>query len=73
MIIPILGRQVDERFLMHRLKSPSLAGVVGGVVAAGLFAYQYYANDLVRLDVLGVGVTIAVVKLAALAYYRLTD
>jgi hypothetical protein len=37
MNIPILGRAIDERFLNHRLRSTSLAGVTGGLVAGALF------------------------------------
>ncbi|UCC71877.1 MAG: hypothetical protein JSV86_16100 [Gemmatimonadota bacterium] len=73
MIIPIFGDAMDERFLVHRLRSTSLAGVVGGLLASGLFVYQYFANDAARWDLLAVAVTIALVKLAGLAYYRLVD
>lgn len=73
MIIPILSDQIDERFLMHRLKSTSLAGIVGGLFASGLFVYQYFAHDIARWDLLAVAVTIALVKLAALGYYRFVD
>ena len=73
MIIPILGRTVDERFLMHRLKSTSLAGVVGGVAAVGLFAWRYYVDHVWSWDLFAVALTIVAVKLAALLWYRLTD
>ena len=73
MIIPILGRTVDERFLMHRLKSTSLAGVVGGVAAVGLFAWRYYVDHVWSWDLFAVALTIVAVKLAALVWYRLTD
>lgn len=73
MIIPILGDQIDERFLTHRLKSTSLAGVVGGLLASGLFVWQFFTYDVARWDLLAVAVTIALVKLAGLAYYRLVD
>ena len=73
MIIPILGRTVDERFLMHRLKSTSLAGVVGGVTAVGLFAWRYFVDHVWSWDLFAVGATIVAVKLAAMAWYRLRD
>lgn len=73
MIIPILGGQIDERFLMHRLKSTSIAGVVGGLLASGLFVYQFFASGVARWDLLAVAVTIALVKLAGLAHYRFVD
>jgi hypothetical protein len=73
LIIPILGDQIDERFLMHRLRSTSLAGVVGGLLASGLFVFQFFARGVARWDLLAVAITIALVKLAGLAYYRLFD
>ena len=73
MIIPVLGRTVDERFLMHRLKSTSLAGVVGGVTAVGLFAWRYYVDHVWSWDLFAVAATIVAVKLAAMAWYRLRD
>lgn len=73
MKLPILGIEVDERFLMHRLKSTSLAGILGAFVAAGLWAYRYYIQDVFSWDLFAVVITIAVVKVAAMAWYRLRD
>jgi hypothetical protein len=73
MIVPIPFNEPDERFLMHRLRSTSIAGVMGGLIAVGLFAYQYYGKGIWRWDLFAVAATIAVVKLAAMAFYRLTD
>ncbi len=73
MIIPILNGKPDERFFTHRLRSTSLAGVVGGVLAVSLFAYNLYAKDIVRWDLFAVAATMAAVKLAAMAWFRLTD
>ena len=73
MIIPIPFREPDERFLMHRLKSTSLAGVCGGILAIGLFAYHYYGNNIWRWDLFAVAATMAVIKLAAMAWYRVRD
>lgn len=63
----------DERFFMHRLRSTSLAGAVGGVAAVGIWAYQYYGHGVWRWDLLAVAVTMAVVKLAAMTWFRYTD
>jgi hypothetical protein len=41
MNLSIFGRLVDERFLNHRLRSSSLGGVIGGIVAIILFAYRF--------------------------------
>jgi len=46
MNIPMLGKVVDERFLTHRLRSTSLAGIVGGVFASLLFSCRYYHDHL---------------------------
>jgi hypothetical protein len=69
----ILNKLVDERFLTHRLRSTSLAGIVGGVLAAALFAYRYYVNHIWSWDLLAVAVTIAATKLALMTWYHLTD
>jgi hypothetical protein len=73
MIIRTLKENVDERFLIHRLRATSLAGVVGGVTASLLFAYYYFVQQDPRWDLLAVAVVIAAVKLGALAYFRMTD
>jgi hypothetical protein len=73
MNIPILGRRIDERFLNHRLRSTSLAGIVGGLTAIGLFLYRYNANHVWSWDLFAVAITIVVVKLAAMTWYLLTD
>jgi hypothetical protein len=73
MNLPILGRLVGERFLNYRLRSTSLAGMVGGVVAVLLFAYRFYINGIWSWDLLAVGLTFVVVKLAMMAWYFLTD
>lgn len=55
---------VDERFWAHRLRSTSVAGTAGGVVAVGLFAYRYFVDHRWSWDLLAVVVTIIVVKYA---------
>jgi hypothetical protein len=73
MILPIPFGTPDERFLMHRLKSTSLAGVLGGLVAVGLFAYHYYGHGQWRWDLFAVAATMAGVKLGAMLWFRLRD
>jgi hypothetical protein len=73
MNIPILGRRIDERFLNHRLRSTSFAGIIGGVLAICLFAYRYYMNGIWSWDLLAVGATFVAVKLAFMTWYLLTD
>ena len=73
MKIPILGWLVDERFLEHRRRSTSLAGIVGALVAIGLFEYRYFADRIWSWDLFAVAVTMVGVKLGLMVWYRLTD
>ena len=68
-----IARWVDERFLMHRLRSTSIAGICGGVLALLLFAWRFYVNHVWSWDLLAVGLTFVAVKFVALAYYYWTD
>jgi hypothetical protein len=73
MRLPFLGTAIDERFLTHRLRSTSLGGIVAGSLALCLFAYRYYHDGVWSGDLLAVGVAFVAVKIAVLAWYRLTD
>jgi len=73
MIVQTLKGSVDERFLTHRLRATSLAGVAGGLTASFLFVYYYFSEHAARWDLLAVALVIAAVKMGALAYYRMTD
>ena len=72
MSISILSRLVDERFLNHRLRATSTAGITGGILACLLFAYRYYVNGVWSWDLLGLAGTIVTVKLAMMAWYVFT-
>ncbi len=69
----IFGKMIDERFLNHRLKSSSVGGIAGAVVAVGLFEYRYFVNHFWSWDLFAVAVTIVGVKLAVMAWYLITD
>jgi len=71
--IPFIGTVIDERFLNYRLRSTSLGGIVGCIVAIGLFEYRYFFHHVWSWDLLSVALTIVVVKLAVMAWYLLTD
>ena len=64
---------IDERFLEHRRRSTSMAGIVGGLVAIGLWAYHFFAEHIWNRDLFAVAVTIAGVKLALMIWYRIKD
>jgi hypothetical protein len=67
------SKWVDERFLTHRLRSTSIAGVSGGVLAVAIFEYRLLFQHVWSWDLLAVGITIAVVKLALMTWYSLTN
>ena len=68
----LLRRFVDERFLEHRRRSTSVAGVVGGYVAVGLFAWHYYVDHFWSWDLLAVALTIVLVKTTLMLWSFLT-
>ena len=70
MKIPGVSRVVDERFLIHRLRSTSLGGVTAAFVAIGLFEYRLFRRHVWSWDLLAVALTMVVVKLAAMVWYR---
>lgn len=65
-----LGGFIDERFLEHRRRSTSVAGIAGAVLALLLFLYRLYVDHVVSWDLFAVGGTFVVVKYAVLAWYR---
>lgn len=64
---------VDERFIMHRYYSTRLAMIVGIILIAVWFGYEYYVHHHLRLDLVIITGAIALTKVAAMVYYRLTD
>ena len=66
-------KTIDERFLTHRRRSTSIAGITGGYVAVLLFAYRFYINHVWSWDLLAVAVTIAAVKVSLMIWFSLTD
>lgn len=71
MNVPLLGRLLDERFFEFRRRSTSIAGIVAVELALVLFLYRYYADHVVRWDLLAVGATFVIVKLGLMTWYYL--
>jgi membrane protein YdbS with pleckstrin-like domain len=69
----ILGKVIDERFLNHRRRSTSTAGILCAITAIGLFEYRFWANHILSWDLLAVALTFVVVKLGLMTWYYLTD
>jgi hypothetical protein len=63
---------VDERFIMHRYYSTRLAMVVGILMIAVWFCYELLVNDQLRLDLVIISGAMALAKIAAMLYYRIT-
>ena len=63
----------DERFLMHRLRSTSIAGVTAGVLATFLWFYRYVFDHQFRWDLFVIPVTMAVIKQGLMIWYRLKN
>ena len=72
-IVSFFTKTIDERFLTHRRRSTSIAGIAGGYVAVLLFAYRFYIEHIWSWDFLSVAITIAVVKVSLMILYSLTD
>ena len=62
----------DERFIMHRYYSTRLAMIVGSIMIAGWFGYELLVNHHLRLDLVIISGAMALTKLAAMLYYRIT-
>jgi hypothetical protein len=63
----------DERFVMHRLYSTRLATVVTAVLMGIWFEYELFVNEVYHWDIFAFLVILAVTKVGAMIYYRLTD
>jgi uncharacterized membrane protein YccC len=71
MKLPILGT-IDERFLTHRLRSTSIGGLAGVLLAGGLFFYNL-THHVLRWDLFAIVATAAVVKMSVMIWYRIND
>lgn len=71
--MPRLATLIDERFLTHRLKSTSAAGLAAVAVAMGLFIFRIYHDHRFSWDLLAVGIVAVVVKYAVFFWHRRND
>ncbi len=63
----------DERFLVHRLKATRFAAVVTVLSMAAYLTWEFFTKDLLRGDLLVFLAILGAAKVAAMAYYRMTD
>jgi hypothetical protein len=69
----VLAWAFDERFLVHRLRATSIAGIAGGALAMLLFAWHFYADHVWSWELLSIGLTMAAVKWILMLWYRFTN
>lgn len=66
-------KMLDERFILHRLKSTSFALMVM-IISMGLYVYyELFFNSVIRKDLIIILTIGAVSKVAAMIYYRLNN
>jgi hypothetical protein len=69
----LFGGRIDERFLNHRLRSTSLAGIISGIAAILLFWFHLYFHHVWRWDLLSIALIFVIIKMSVMLYYVLTD
>jgi hypothetical protein len=62
----------DERFIMHRYYSTRIATIVGLVLMVAWFNYELIAKDIFRWDLAIIVGVMAITKVAAMLYYRIS-
>lgn len=68
--VPILGKFVDERFLDHRRRASSQAGIFTACLAVALFEYRFFHDHIWSWDLLAVVLTFLVLKMSLFSWYR---
>ena len=69
-----LGRHgVDERFLLHRYKSTSNAGIAAAFLMGGWFLYDQIAHHVYHWDFAIILTVMVIVKYTFMIWYRKHD
>ena len=71
--VPFLGKFVDERFLEHRRRSTSMAGIVAALVAGGLFEYRLIFQGILSWDLFTVLIAMLAAKMSMMVWFRFKD
>ncbi|HWA94148.1 MAG TPA: hypothetical protein VG844_06070 [Terracidiphilus sp.] len=71
--IPFLGQFVDERFLEHRRRSTSVAGLAGVLLALCIFEYRLVVQHAISWDLFAIIALMATVKMGMMLWYKLRD
>lgn len=64
---------MDERFRMHRLYSTLFSAVITIICMGIWFNYEYFFNNVLRWDLFTFIMIMAISKISAMLYYRLTN
>ena len=73
MNLPRIRSTIDERFLEHRRRSTSIAGMITAALALLVFLYRTWFLRVIDWDLFAVGVTFVVIKLTVLLWDRVRD
>ena len=63
---------VDERFLQHRLRASSNAGIACAILAILLAYYRWFHDHVISRDLLAIVATFIVLKYVLFFWYRRT-
>jgi hypothetical protein len=64
--------EIDERFLAHRYRASRFALIMGVITLGYFILYDFFVHDVIRTDLWIVVGVIAVSKIGAMAFFRLT-
>ena len=73
MRVPFLGQFVDERFLEHRRKASSVAGIITALLALVVFEYRLLRYGVFDWELAAVAVVFVAIKMGLFLWYRLHD
>ena len=62
----------DERFIMHRYYSTRISMIIGIMLIVAWFNYELIVNNLLRWDLAIIAGAMAITKLLAMLYFRVT-
>jgi len=71
--IPFLREVADERFLEHRRRSSSTAGIVTACLTVCLFEYRFFIDHIWSWDLLALVLIFLGIKMSLFFWYRRTD
>lgn len=71
--VPFLGQLVDERFLDHRRRASSIAGIATAILAILVFEYRLLRYGTWSWDLAAVAIVFVAIKIALFLWYRLHD